>query len=56
LASFPEDPAEWKNISADLRRPFAERKLEQDLDSLNLRTSARIYDDGRTGYLNKSIF
>ena len=27
-----------------------------DLDSLNLRTSARTYDDGRTRYLNKSSF
>jgi len=27
LASFSEDPAEWKNISADLRMYFAEKKL-----------------------------
>jgi len=30
LASFSEDPAEWENVSADLRRYFAEKKLEQD--------------------------
>jgi len=51
LASFSENPAEWENVSADLRRYFAENKLEQDLDALNLRTSARTYDDGRTKYL-----
>jgi len=49
LVSFAGDPAEWKNISADLRRYFAE-KLEQDSDSLNLRTSARTYDDAMTRY------
>ena len=49
LVSFSGDPAEWKNISADLRRYFAE-KLEQDSDSLNLRTSARTYDDAMTRY------
>jgi len=27
---------------------FSEKKLEQELHSLNLRTSARNYDDGRT--------
>ena len=48
LSSFSEDPAEWENVSADLRRYSAEKKFEQDLDSLNLRTSARTYDDGRT--------
>jgi len=56
LSSFSEDPAEWENVGADLRRCFAEKRLEQDLDSLNLRTSARTYDDGRTRYLNKPNF
>jgi len=56
LSSFSEDPAEWENVSADLRRCFAEKRLEKDLDSLNLRTSARTYDDGRTRYLNKPNF
>jgi len=41
-----------ESISEDLRRHFAEKKLEQDLDSLNLKTSARTYDDGRTRYIN----
>jgi len=30
LASFSEDPTEWENVSADLHRYFAVKKLEQD--------------------------
>ena len=56
LASFSEDPAEWEIVSADLRRYFAEKKLEQDLDSFNLRTLARTYDDNRTRYLINQNF
>ena len=42
LGSFSEDPAEWKYVSTDLRKHFAENmQLEQDLGSLNVRTSAR---------------
>ena len=56
LASFSENPTEWENVSADLRRYFAEKKLEQDLDSFNLRTLARTYDDNRTRYLINQNF
>jgi len=56
LVQFSEDPAKWRNTSADVRKYFAEKKRGQDFDSLNLRISARTYDDGRTGYLNKSNF
>jgi len=34
---------------ADLRRYFAE-KFEQDLESMNLRILARIYDNRKTSY------
>lgn len=56
--TFPEDPGLWteSDITHALWMYFSQKKIEQDLDALDLTISAKIYDYGRIMYLNKVDF
>ena len=52
------DPHSWpKIISHSIRQSIIAERFDQRLDiDINSKKSARVYDDGRTRYLNSSMF
>jgi hypothetical protein len=56
ITTFPEEPALWLTTTENLLVYFSQKQLEQDLDALNFKLSAKTYEYGRCRYLNTANF